>query len=412
MAAKPAERVFPPAIEALYGEEMHSVRLAVLRKRMYRAVLIYNSFLLTDFLLLPNTFLLAAILHLGVVTPIIFLIGFLYPRLQSQRLREVTSAAIPFMMVAQIMFIYALNRGQGADHYQYLATMIVIYMNLHQRFAFPLAAVSTCLLMAIYLAVLLPGHSAFAVKYIGTALMLATAYLSLLANRRMEGDVRHAFLMRLRDQLRREGAEEVAKRDPLTGLGNRRYLGERVETLWALGDEAVSPVAIIMIDIDHFKSFNDRYGHGAGDTCLKRVAGAIAAELRGKDDIAARLGGEEFLMLLPRTDLSGAVRIAERVRRQIENLAIPHEDPGGRGVVTVSLGVMADPVSVRAFGEAAAGADAALYAAKHNGRNQVWPPFVATDNPVVSLYSDEAAGGLQQQAQADAPAHLRRPKRS
>jgi diguanylate cyclase (GGDEF)-like protein len=286
-------------------------------------------------------------------------------------------------MVMQIMFIYSLNRGEIADHYQYLAIMIVIYSNVNQRLSFRVAVIATLVLAATYLAFLIPGHSPFVTKFIGCTLVVCAGYLSLMANRRMEQDVRQIFLSRLRDQLRREGAEEVAKRDTLTGLSNRRQLAETVEELWA--GEAAATAAVIMLDIDHFKRFNDSYGHIAGDTCLKRVAAAVASELRSNSDLAVRYGGEEFLVLMPDAELSTAIRIAERIRRHIEDLAIPHDGIGQLGVVTVSLGVIAGPTAVHDFVELVAAADAALYAAKRGGRNQVWPPFVARDNPVALL---------------------------
>lgn len=388
LATKHKRLAFPPAIETLYDQQMDSYRQKVMARGVLPVILIYNAFLVADLLLLPQTLLLATILHLAVVTPIILAVAFLYPKARRQWLRELAATAIPFMMVAQIMFLYALNRGAGADQYQYLAVMIVIYMNVNQRFGFRLAVASTLLLIATYLAVLLPGHSPFEVKFTGTSLMASAAYLSLMANRRMEQDVRFNFLRRLRDQMRAQGAEEVAKRDALTGLANRRNLDEVVETLWGAEDGQDSLIAVVMADIDHFKAFNDRYGHPAGDVCLKRVAGAIAAELRNERDLAVRLGGEEFVLLLPFTDMSEAVRVAERVRRQIEGMAIPQEEFGPRGIVTASLGVAAGPVSAHEFLELLASADAALYAAKRSGRNQVWPPIVSRNNPVARLRED------------------------
>jgi predicted signal transduction protein with EAL and GGDEF domain len=217
---------------------------------------------------LPRTTPLALALHLGLITPAILLVGWLYHKITSQLLREVAAAIIPLMMVAQIMLIYSLNRGEIADHYQYLAIMIVIYSNVNPRLIFRVALGLTLILTAAYLAVLLPGHSPFVTKIIGSVLVISAGYLSLMANRRMEQDVRQIFLTRLRDQLRREGAEAVAKLDALTGLPNRRQLDETVKKIWAEG-EGDSLVAVVMIDIDHFKLFNDCYGHVAGDTCLK-----------------------------------------------------------------------------------------------------------------------------------------------
>lgn len=388
MAKKHKRLAFPAALESLYDRQMNSYRQKVMARGVLPAILTYNGFLAADFLLIPESMFLTGVLHLFLVTPIILLAAFLYRKTTRQWLRDLAVATIPFMMVAQIMFIYARSEGAAADQYQYLAVMIVVYMNVNLRFGFRLAIASTLLLAATYLAVLLPGHSPFEVKFTGACLMGSAAYLSLMANRRMEQDVRYNFLRRLRDQLRREGAENAAKRDALTGLANRRMLDEAVDALWAGDEEAASPAAIVMVDIDHFKPFNDRYGHAAGDVCLKRVAGAIAAEMRNERDLTVRLGGEEFLLLLPATDMSEATRVAERVRRRIEGVAIPHEAVGAHAVVTASLGVIAGPVSEHSFTELLAAADAALYAAKRNGRNQVWPPFVARNGPVTQLRGD------------------------
>jgi len=179
-------------------------------------------------------------------------------------------------------------------------------------------------------------------------------------------------LRRLADQMLRDEAANEASRDALTGLANRRALDRRTDELWEA--HVAVPVAVVMVDVDHFKLFNDFYGHPAGDVCLKRVAGAIASELRGENDLAVRFGGEEFVLLLPDTDLAMAVQIGERVRRAIEALAVPHETSPTSDVVTASLGVAAAILGAKTAAMLVAGADAALYEAKRNGRNQVWPP--------------------------------------
>jgi diguanylate cyclase (GGDEF)-like protein len=400
MAGERQGSVFPPAIEAIFQEQVNSDRLDVLGRLTLRLVIVYNVFLINDLFLLPQTFWLAAILHFGVVTPVIVLIAFFHPKMKRGWARKLAATAIPFLIVGQIMLIYSLNRGAAADHYQYLAIMVVIYMNVNQSAAFRVfgyrqATRSTILVAAAYSGVLLFGHSPYFVKLLGVSFMAGAAYLSLMANFRMERDLRNSFLRQLQDSLQRQSAEKVANHDPLTGLANRRQLERTVARLWALPDEVVSPVASIMIDIDHFKAFNDRYGHTAGDTCLKRVAGAIAAEARNEDDLAVRYGGEEFLLLLPRTELSDAVRVAERVRRHVETLSIPHERVERRDVVTISLGVIAGPVSAQSFAELVSAADASLYAAKRNGRNQVWPPFLSKDDGVVPLTAVGASGEIK-----------------
>ena len=190
----------------------------------------------------------------------------------------------------------------------------------------------------------------------------------------MERDLRRAYLYSLRDRLRHAEADAASRRDALTGLANRHHLDAELGKLWGMPDE-VSPVSVILVDIDHFKPLNDRYGHAAGDLCLKRVAAVLTAELRGSEDHAVRFGGEEFLLLLPKMDLPNAMRIAERTRRAIEAAAIPNEGVGLKGIVTASFGVASSSTADLSAVELIAAADSALYAAKRKGRNQVWPPL-------------------------------------
>ena len=125
------------------------------------------------------------------------------------------------------------------------------------------------------------------------------AYITLVANYTMERDLRRAYLFSLRDRLRHSQAEATSKRDALTGLANRHHLDTELRRLWAVDGEQAAIVSVIMMDIDHFKWLNDRYGHGAGDLCLKRMASILVAELGAPSEVVVRYGGEEFLMVLP-----------------------------------------------------------------------------------------------------------------
>ena len=212
----------------------------------------------------------------------------------------------------------------------------------------------------------------------------------------LDRDIRRSYLRMLRDRLRLAEVDAEAKRDALTDLANRHHLNAHAAEIWRRGDERSSPAAIVLLDVDHFEPFNDLYGHPAGDACLKRVAACVAAELRGIDDLAVRYGGEEFLLLLPATDIADAVRVAERVRRAIAALGIPHDGAEKTGLVTASLGVAAAPVSALSSAELIAAADIALYTAKRNGRNQVCPPLLRDGNAFaseLSVLSDARARG-------------------
>jgi len=160
--------------------------------------------------------------------------------------------------------------------------------------------------------------------------------------------------------------------DGLTGLANRRYLDEFWEREWQRGQRQGTSVALIMIDLDYFKGYNDAYGHLVGDDCLKLVASTLKTTLKRKTDLAARYGGEEFAVLLPETDIEGAAILAEEIRIKIEALGIKHEKSLISQVVTVSLGVAAIiPQQGMEATQMIAIADSALYQAKHEGRNRV-----------------------------------------
>jgi diguanylate cyclase (GGDEF)-like protein len=159
--------------------------------------------------------------------------------------------------------------------------------------------------------------------------------------------------------------------DGLTGLANRRHLDEALEQEWRRAGRDKAPLSLVMIDIDHFKRFNDTYGHQGGDACLRQVGHALTGSLKRAGDLAARYGGEEFAVVLPGTDMAGAAAFAESVRAQVEGLKIARE-PSGATVVTVSVGVATIVPSADSSASALlAAADQALYRSKANGRNRV-----------------------------------------
>ena len=164
---------------------------------------------------------------------------------------------------------------------------------------------------------------------------------------------------------------ETAATDGLTGVANRRRFDEALDHEWRRSLRAAGPIAVLMIDADHFKSYNDRYGHQAGDECLRAIARTIAASIRRPHDLVARYGGEEFVVILPVTDEAGARGVGERIRDAIQALDLPHE-ANTDGVVTVSIGVAAvTPEPQVTAGSLIQAADAALYRAKRAGRNRI-----------------------------------------
>jgi diguanylate cyclase (GGDEF)-like protein/PAS domain S-box-containing protein len=168
--------------------------------------------------------------------------------------------------------------------------------------------------------------------------------------------------------------ETLATVDGLTGLANRRRFDERLLEEWGRAYRERTSLSLLMVDLDHFKAYNDQYGHPAGDECLRAVAGVLAAEAKRTTDLAARYGGEEFVMLLPNTDAAGCARIGERVLREIRDLGIAHRLNFPSRIVTASIGgAVCRPGVERSAGHASLveAADQALYAAKDHGRDQL-----------------------------------------
>jgi diguanylate cyclase (GGDEF)-like protein/PAS domain S-box-containing protein len=166
----------------------------------------------------------------------------------------------------------------------------------------------------------------------------------------------------------------LATEDGLTGLANRRRFDERLLEEWSRAYRDRTCLSLLMIDVDHFKTYNDEYGHPAGDECLRSVAGVLAAEAKRTSDLAARYGGEEFALLLPNTDAAGCARIGERIRRALREVGMPHALNLPSGLVTLSLGgAECRPGAERPAAHASLveAADRALYAAKGGGRDRL-----------------------------------------
>jgi diguanylate cyclase (GGDEF)-like protein len=178
-----------------------------------------------------------------------------------------------------------------------------------------------------------------------------------------------------------EELAQIARTDPLTAIANRRHFDLQLRAEWDRARRERTNVALLYIDIDHFKAFNDAYGHPAGDECLAAVARAINSSSKRPADLAARYGGEEFVLLLPSTDLAGAETVAASVLSAVDGLAIEHRASGTARFVTVSVGIASlSAVDHPDERELVRAADEALYRAKSEGRHRVSlppPPLAA-----------------------------------
>src|SRR5512139_642811 len=181
---------------------------------------------------------------------------------------------------------------------------------------------------------------------------------------------------RIRNQLRlkrrNDLLERYANQDSLTDVGNRRCFDLTLDAEWRRALRDGQPLALVMIDVDCFKQFNDLYGHREGDHCLRRVARALSRTLTRPGDVLARYGGEEFAAILPGTDLEGAHWMGERLRSAVAELNIPQQRPDGARQVTISVGCASmHPTTNLTCYTLLQASDEQLYLAKHSGRNCV-----------------------------------------
>ncbi|WP_028102918.1 diguanylate cyclase [Pseudoduganella violaceinigra] len=191
---------------------------------------------------------------------------------------------------------------------------------------------------------------------------------------RLQRDQAFRFLRESQQKLAAANVElqKLAALDPLTGIANRRRFDETLELEWQRGQREKTPLSLLMVDVDHFKHYNDSYGHPAGDLALKKVAAVLTENLKRPADLVTRYGGEEFALILPETDNAGAVSVAQACQRQLEKLEIENARAKPYGVLTMSVGVCTVvPQRQSSWGELVAEADRALYAAKAEGRNRI-----------------------------------------
>lgn len=201
-----------------------------------------------------------------------------------------------------------------------------------------------------------------------------------IAMRRAAEERLHESLMEL--ERAKKQLEQLATIDSLTGIPNRRSIDDTMQREWLKAMRNSEPLALMMIDIDHFKNYNDYYGHQAGDVCLKQVAHAIRASLRRSTDYVGRYGGEEFVVLLTNSDWEKAKKMAEKIFETVRHLNLPHLASPTAEIVTISAGInVAIPIPKLSIETLIHQADEALYQAKHNGRNQ----FVLHQKPVKAV---------------------------
>lgn len=373
---------FPAAIEARFEADTGAARQRHLAIFILVGVAAYALGPFRDAKMLPDVFGPSLGIKLAIIAGLLITALILLLRRPKPFFREALIPGSCLVALIGMLAPAAMSEDPLAAHVHYTGVFAVLYGNLILRARFPFACLSSILLPAVYAVgiadiVGLPPPAAVS----AAAVMVLVAATTLYANYKLERDERRAFLLQLRGEIRgmhlasaNAELDRISQIDAITGVANRRAFDHRIRLSWQEAVAAERWIAVLMLDVDWFKGFNDLYGHQAGDTCLREVAQVVRGELRGGSDLIARYGGEEFAVVLPGADLHDGLRIADRIRQAIEERAIKH-DAAPEKVVTVSIGVAAAIAATEiSLSELIESADAALYGAKHHGRNRVWPP--------------------------------------
>jgi diguanylate cyclase (GGDEF)-like protein len=378
---------FPPHIEARFERDTGAARSRHLVITVLIGIAVYDGFLISDYRMLPDVFLGLLVLKLALVTPAALAGVLVFLCNPAALLRESLLALLAFAVVTSALYVVLRSESPAAAHAHYALIVGVMFVNVVIRLRFWHAVMTSLAVLIVYAATLLGFQGLPSDAYWGAVFMMASIVLcTLIANYSLERDERRAYLFRLRDTIRNEylivanrELDRISNVDAMTGVANRRGFDHHVKAMWAQAAYSGQSVAVLMLDVDLFKRFNDRYGHQAGDACLQTVAAAARGQLRRRDELIARFGGEEFVAVLLGADLGGGLRAAERIRRAIESRQIEHECAPAK-IVTVSIGVAAAFATADGSpDEIIKAADAALYEAKNRGRNRVWPPIEMGD---------------------------------
>jgi diguanylate cyclase (GGDEF)-like protein len=241
-----------------------------------------------------------------------------------------------------------LPKASTPNALQYHTGVILIIMFgnivIRQRFWFAFAT-SVAVLLLFIAGISQLQQMSQEIKLNSDMVLFSAVAISLVANYQMEYDSRQGYLHTLLQRIEalklkrsRDELDRQANSDPLTGLANRRYFDSHLLIEWGRAQRELKSIALIYLDVDNFKAYNDHYGHQAGDECLIRVANKIQQCVQRNGDVCARYGGEEFVILLPQTSLASARAMAEKVRAAVEAAELRHEYSDASKVVTISCG--------------------------------------------------------------------------
>lgn len=378
---------FKPPLEHRYQQDTAATRLHDFILTGVLALFIFNVFLAADYLLVPDVWEQALWLRLGVFTPVCAVTIALLWLNKSWTLKHIPPwvhegviTVTGVLAGVSLIYILAISQSPLAKYYHMGLMVVIIYGNLVQRLRFWYALSHALAIFVLHVYGVLTAHDMEVRLLIPMATMVAAAGMyTLIANYFLDRDDRVNYLLALRRNALRERLQAVhhqlsnlARVDPLTGLFNRRHVNEYLDQAWMRAIRHQQSLAVVMVDIDHFKAYNDKHGHPAGDHCIRLVARALADSVRGPSDVVGRYGGEEFIAILTQVDQPEALQVAERMRSAVAQLHVPHGASPASAMVSISVGVACMNVHTDlSAGHVLQRADQALYRAKHEGRNRV-----------------------------------------
>lgn len=365
---------FEPTIDSRWERDLGGDRVKDLRQAILVGLVLYNAFHISDFILLSDMIWQAVVSRIVLGTPLTLLLFWIMPRVSADW-REWLIAIGVVNAALMVAPVFALSKAPWALFSFSGYFLFVVFANMLLALRFQQACAATLACFAVGVGSLVARDDQEDWIAIALTSQYATVCLfSLYANYLSERRRTKSYLTELAATLRSEFEEKARQRfqdlsltDALTDLPNRRLLNSRLRQ-WSIER---THITVVMIDVDYFKLFNDALGHPAGDDCLRQIA-VVLRSVVNEHIVAARFGGEEFTVVMRDVAELDAVRVVKDVLKAIEALGITH--PGrrdGTAVVTASAGIASSVPGRDWIGDdIIAEADAALYAAKHGGRNQ------------------------------------------
>lgn len=346
----------------------------------WTALILFLFYCIPDRFMVPDIYRAAWCIRIFGITPICVAVLFAIPHPRVTRSLDLLISLALLLGSLVVIVLVLLSDAPQAHFYHTGLLPIMVFITIVARLRFRISLVLCSVIFLCYAAALplIPALHFF-VKINNLLVLFSTLILCLIGAYHIEYQRRRDYLekeLKRIDSLRLESANReltaLSLSDPLTGLANRRHFDETLARHWRKTARSGDTLSLIFIDIDCFKAYNDNYGHQAGDYCIRKVADTLKHHTRRPFDLAARFGGEEFVLLLPHTSGENATRLAERIRHRVEDLRLPHAFSDVADHLSVSLGVAAtipepdaDPAAL------VAAADAALYGAKQEGKNRV-----------------------------------------